>query len=93
MKTERHYYILVFTDGGPVYVTKVDHTSKTSFWDCHQTPKEFSKSVAEDISYGLLLNGYLSVVAESPCEITSQPYRYDEFELKFERRETDGTGN
>lgn len=82
---KNHYYILVFTNNGPVYVTSVKYTDRMSYWNKLERPLEMSKSTAEDICLGLNLNGHMSVVVLSKWEIDTQPYRYDAFE--FEAKE------
>ena len=78
-----HYYVLVFTDNGPVYVTSVSNLERYSVWDKTKAPKEFPKYYAEDIALGLNLNCYQAVVVASRYEIEYQPYNYTDFECKF----------
>ena len=87
-KKEYHYYVLVFTDHGPVYVTELgDH--HTAYWNCMEKPYELSKEWADDVCLGLNMNFYTSAVVKMPFEIESQPYRYDEYRLEFKEREED----
>lgn len=53
-KPKYHYYVLVFTSTGPVYVTDIPdrHYAK---WDRNEKPIDFSKTMAEDITMGLNL--------------------------------------
>lgn len=81
-----HYYVLVFTHRGPAYVTGLgDH--HTAFWIRTEAPKEFSSSMADDITRGLLLNGYNAAVVKMPIELTTQPYRYEIGHFEFVRDE------
>ena len=81
---KNYYYVLVFTDNGPVYVTKVNNANKTAWWNREEKPLAMTKNNAEDLAFGLALNFTHCVVAYMPFEIESQPYRYDAFECKFE---------
>ena len=73
-----YYYILVFTNDGPIFVTNVEYSPKQAMWNKEQKPLEMSKEAARDVSLGLLLNFYQAYVIESPIEITSQIYLYKE---------------
>ena len=84
-KTKNHYYVLVFTNGGPVYVTDVDYSTKTAHWDKLEKPLEMTKSSAEDLCFGLCCNFYNAVVVQHKVEIEAQPYRYADYE--FEAKE------
>lgn len=88
-KKKNHYYVLVFTNGGPVYVTDVDYSNKTARWNKLEQPLEFSKSSAEDLCFGLRCNFTSAVVVCMPTEIDYQPYRYDDYE--FEVKEIEKT--
>lgn len=85
-KNKNHYYILVFTNGGPVYVTNI-LPDKVAEWKNTDTPMEFTKERAEDICVGLNLNLSLAQVVVSKWKLETQPYRYDEFELEFKEKE------
>lgn len=80
-KTKNHYYVLVFTNGGPVYVTDVDYSNKTARWDKLEKPLEFTKSSAEDLCFGLCCNFTYAVVVQHRVEIEAQPYRYADYEF------------
>ena len=87
-KTKKnHYYVLVFTDGGPVYVTSIDNSNRWAHWDKDKKPMEFSKSYAEELVVGLNLNGNLSALVVYPFELDGHPYRYSEFECTFVRKD------
>lgn len=88
MAKKYHYYVLVFTNSGPVYVTRVYNTNKMCYWSDEEKPYDFgSKSYAEDIAFGLNCNLNSCVVVVSPWEIDNHPYNYDIFDCKFERKE------
>lgn len=80
---KNHYYVLVFTDNGPVYVTSVNYADKSARWEKTKPPKEFSKSNAEDLVFGLRCNWFNAVVVTLPCDIDSQPYNYAGYDCKF----------
>ena len=80
---KNHYYVLVFTDHGPVYVTSVNYADKSARWDKDKAPKEFTKSNAEDLVFGLRCNWHNAVVVTLPVEIDTQPYNYQHYECQF----------
>ena len=85
-KKKNHYYVLVFADNGPAYVTSVDYADRSARWEKDKAPKEFDKSDAEDLVFGLRCNWFNAVVVHLPVEIDYQPYNYKAFECKFERK-------
>lgn len=76
MAKKNNYYVLVFTQNGPIYVTH-EGERHVAYWSKDRAPKELGKSYAEDMAIGLNWNGHLAVVVCMPFEITTQPYRYD----------------
>ena len=82
-----HYYVLVFTDEGPIYVTDANNGDRYAYWDKEQKPMEFSATYADDMVLGLNLNSHHAVLIKSRFEIDHQPYRYESYDLKFEKRE------
>ena len=85
-KTKNHYYVLVFANNGPAYVTSVDYADRSARWDKDKAPKEFSKSGAEDLAFGLCCNFFNAVVVTHRVEIECQPYNYQYFDCKFEEK-------
>jgi hypothetical protein len=83
-KKKNHYYVLVFADGGPAYVTSVNYADRSARWDRCETPKEFSKSDAESLVFGLCCNFFNAVVVMHAVEIDRQPYNYKYYTCKFE---------
>ena len=77
VQQKNHYYVLVFTNTGPVYVTGIPERN-TAEWDRTKKPKELSKSTAEDMVLGLNLNSHGSVLVISKYEINNHPYWYEE---------------
>lgn len=83
MAKKYHYYILVFSETGAVYVTSIDKSNKYAHWDKDKAPQEYPASVAEDLVFGLNCNFINAVLVKSPREIDTQPYNYDSFDCKF----------
>ena len=83
MAKKYHYYVLVFSNTGPVYVTSIDSSNKYAHWDKDKEPLEFSSSYAEDLVAGLNMNFNSSVLVKSTHEIKGEPYRYDDFDFTF----------
>ena len=84
-----HYYVMVFTDNGPKYVTSIlpHHMAE---WKTEDKPLEMSASWAEDVYTGLCLNFFTAVLVKSRFEIENHPYNYKDYEIKFvEREETE----
>lgn len=83
---KNYYYVLVFTDCGPVYVTSTGK-EKTAYWDALEKPLALPRYKAEQIAMGLNLNFYTTVIVLMPYELENQPYLYDKFQIKWEERE------
>ena len=79
---KNYYYVLVFTDEGPVYVTSVDNATYSARWEKDKDPKALSKSYAEDVVLGLNLNCFQAVLVSSKYELY-QPYYYAGYDCKF----------
>lgn len=73
-KTE-YYYVLVFTEEGPVYVTSVERN--WAHWSKNETPMHFSKETAEQLAIGLSWNENSAVVVCSIVELPKHPYYYE----------------
>lgn len=85
---KNYYYVLVFTDNGPVYLTSANNSSRYACWDRTEAPKALSKSYAEDVVFGLRCNGYRAVLVTTKYE-ECQPYNYADWNLTFVRRTED----
>lgn len=81
-----YYYVLVITEYGPVFVTGTGE-HHVAYWDKDKEPKEYPKSVAEDITLGLGLNGYSAFTVMSHWEIDYQPYNYKNGEMTWKPKE------
>ena len=84
---KNHYYVLVFAESGPAYVTSVNYADKSARWDKNETPKEFTKSNAENLVFGLRCNWFNAVVVMHPIEIDRQPYNYQYYDCTFTKKE------
>lgn len=84
---KNYWYVIVMTDGGPVFVTSVDYRSKTAHWDKSEKPLEMDKSRAQDLALGLNLNFHSSFAVCQPFEIDTQPYRYDKWHVEWKENE------
>ena len=56
---------------------------RSARWEKDKDPKEFSKSEAEDLVFGLRCNWFNAVVVHLPVEVDSQPYNYRYYDCKF----------
>lgn len=86
-KKKNYYYVLVFTNNGPKFVTKCDWERREAHWDVNEKPLELGKSVAEDLTFGLRCNMYTAFTVYLPYEISSHGYNYEDFEIKFVEKE------
>lgn len=88
-KKKNFYYVMVFTNSGPVFVTAIHYSNKTAEWNKLDKPLEMSKSEAEDLTFGLMVNFNTAFTIVSPIKYNTQPYRYDagHFEWKFDDKE------
>ncbi len=83
---KNHWYVLVMSDGGPVFVTKANYATKTAEWNKLEKPLELDKSRAEDLILGLNLNFHSAFAVVMPFEIDTQPYRYSDWKIEWVKR-------
>lgn len=83
MAKKYYYYVLVFLNTGPTYVTSIDNNNKYAHWDKDKAPLEFSASYAEDLVMGLNMNFNSAVLIKSVRKITGQPYNYEDYDCTF----------
>jgi hypothetical protein len=81
--SKNYYYVLMFTDEGPVYVTSANNATQYARWDKNEVPKAFPKYYAEDLVYGLRCNYYCAVLVVTKAKLDTQPYRYESYDCKF----------
>lgn len=82
-KKKNYWYVLVLTNEGAKFVTKVEHHPKVAHWDEKEKPLELSESMAKDLAFGLMANFYLAYPVCAPIELDQQPYRYKEGHFKW----------
>lgn len=84
-RKKNYWYVLVMSNGGPKFVTKVNYGNKTAEWNGKDKPLEMNKDRAQDLTLGLYLNFNSAFAVCQPFELDTQPYRYDvgHFEWKF----------
>ena len=86
-KKKYHYYVLVMTEEGPKFVTKVNYGDKTAEYDKLEKPLEFSsKEWAEDVVLGLILNWNIAYLVCQKWEIEHQPYNYEKWEIEWKEK-------
>lgn len=66
------YYVVVATNEGAKFVTKVDNATKMAYWDSKEKPMSFNKSYADDLALCLTLNFHLAFTLKSYHELKSQ---------------------
>lgn len=76
MERKNHYYVLVCTDFGPVFVTNLLSGHRAE-WDRLKAPMECPKWQAEEIADGLSMNGYTAMMVVFRRECLNQPYYYE----------------
>jgi len=86
-KRKNYYYVSVFTNEGPKYVTKVDYATKMSHWNTEDKPLVMSKELAEDMMRGLTWNGHMCAVVVSLWELDTHPYNYSDYTCTFNKKE------
>lgn len=72
---KNHYYVLVMTMKGAMFVTGTEG-HKTALWDKCGTPLEMTKERATDMAIGLTWNGSTAFVVCMPFELDVQPFLY-----------------
>lgn len=82
-----YYYVLVFTDAGPKYVTSIDSVDKVAHWNVDEKPRSMTKDDAEFLAVALSWNGNHSVMVTSTYEIESHPYNYADYKIEFVEKE------
>ena len=89
-----HYYILVLTQKGPKFVTKLG-TNRTAYWNANEKPLEVSREWAIDVSYGLTWNCNPAYPVCVNYEIEIQPFMYDRghFEWHWDEQTTNEKEN
>ena len=66
------YYVVVATEDGAKFVTKVDNATKTAYWGSKEKPLPFNKSYADDLALCLSINFYPAFTLKSYHELKAQ---------------------
>ena len=66
------YYVVVATEDGAKFVTKVDNATKTAYWDSKEKALPFNKSYADDLALCLSINFYPAFTLKSYHELKAQ---------------------
>ena len=66
------YYVVVATEDGAKFVTKVDNATKTAYWDSNEKPMSFNKTYADDLALCLSINFYPAFTLKSYHELKGQ---------------------
>ena len=83
-KKKNYWYVLVLTNEGAKFVTKVEYHPKVAHWNGLEKPLELSESTAKDLAFGLNANFYIAYPVCMPFKLDNQPYYYNlgKFEWK-----------
>jgi len=83
-RTKNYWYVLVMTNSGPTFVTKVNYSDKTAEWNKDDKPLKMSMESAKDLAMGLMANLNFAFAVCNFYELENQPYRYNmgKFEWK-----------
>ena len=77
-KTKLYYYVLVFNKNIGLnlknsytahYVTSVNKSTNYCQWESNEKPLPLNRTLANDIAYGLTLNGYNAIVVNYTYEL------------------------
>ena len=85
---KNYWYVLVLTDYGAIFVTKINYGNRTAEWNKLEKPLEMSMQRAKDITWGLMANFNTAFAVCSPIEITCQAYYYNKGHFVWEEYET-----
>ena len=66
------YYVVVATEDGAKFVTKVDNATKTAYWNSKEKPMAFNKTYADDLALCLSVNFYPAFTLKSYHELKGQ---------------------
>ena len=66
------YYVVVATEDGAKFVTKIDNATKTAYWDSNEKPMAFNKTYADNLALCLSINFYPAFTLKSYHELKGQ---------------------
>ena len=83
------WYVLVLENDGPAFVTKVEYSNKTAYWNKLEKPLEMSMESAKDLTLGLNLNFHVAFTVCMPFALEEQPCSYNlgHFEWVYNKEE------
>jgi hypothetical protein len=85
-KKKEWWYVLVFTEDGPKYVTGTGE-HHTAMWNEDEKPMDYSKDYAKQMAIGLTWNGHSAVAVCLAYELDSHPYNYKDYEIEWKKKE------
>ena len=88
-RKKHYYYVLVFTNSGPKFVTKTNNMTRDAYWNLEDKPLAFSKDDAEFMAVALTWNGNYAVTVVSTYEIEGHPYNYEKYKIEWTERNGD----
>ena len=86
-KVQKYYYVMVMTDKGPKFVTKINYSNKTAEWNVNEKPIALEYVRAKDMTIGLIWNGFCAFTVVQEYECDTHPYRYDKWEIEWKLKE------
>ena len=86
-KKKNYWYVLVMSDNGPVFVTKINYGDRTAEWNKLEKPLEMDKDRAQDLALGLNLNFHTAYSVCQTFELDRQPYRYSDWHIEWKENE------
>ncbi|MBR6380486.1 MAG: hypothetical protein IKS07_02255 [Lachnospiraceae bacterium] len=91
INAKEHFYILVLTHEGPMYVTSFGE-GKVAHWDRMEKPLEVSENYGQQVVLGLNWNGSPAVLVNSMWEVETQPFLYGRgcFQWKYKDEDKEG---
>ena len=81
-KQKHFYYVGVDTPTGTRLVTKLNYSTKYAKWEKGKKPLAMTKTVAEDIVFGLCMNFTLAFVVMTLFELSDQLGAFEEVDAK-----------
>ena len=66
------YYVVVATEDGAKFVTKIDNATKTAYWNSDEKPMAFNKTYADNLALCLSINFYPAFTLKSYHELKGQ---------------------
>lgn len=80
---KNYWYVLVMTNYGAKFVTKINYSNRTAEWDGVEKPLEMDMNRAKDLAFGLMCNFNQAYPVCAPIELDNQPYVYADGHFKW----------